>query len=175
MATAAFERPSTPPADHRPDDRPDDRPGGREGRIRRAAGGTRSAGTDPGRRRPPLLRRVTIEQRLWAMAGIAVAVFFVMTAIAVVRVSPALRSNESNTLTSTVIADLNAARSSWLASDDMMESALNLAALQSRDSDLTVTTIQNVALAYDDARKSVTAAIALLESDPGSADVVPTF
>jgi methyl-accepting chemotaxis protein len=127
--------------------------------------------------RPSLLRRVTIRQRLWAMATIAVLVFIIMTVIGVLRVGPLIDSNQAGGNTDKAIAALNAAHTDWVYSDDMMESALNSPPIEDLSPGITQTSVDYVTQYYSAALGALDEAIRLIKQDPteSAAAAVQTF
>ncbi|UDY22871.1 methyl-accepting chemotaxis protein [Nocardioides sp. Kera G14] len=77
----------------------------------------------------PLWRRVSIRQKLWAMAAIAVVVFIAMTTIGVLRVGPAIDANDTNAVSAKSIAATNASYAAWISSDDVVQSIASAKAL----------------------------------------------
>jgi methyl-accepting chemotaxis protein len=150
MATLAFEREGDRPATHRTE-----RPTG--GAPKRSGG---HAGATP---KLSLLRRITIKQRLWAMALIAIVVFLTMTVIGMLRVGPLISSNNDNVRSSAAISAINEAYSSWLASDDMMESALNSPPIEKESPGITMTSVGYVASDYQATLKAMDTAITVIK------------
>ncbi|WGL51792.1 methyl-accepting chemotaxis protein [Nocardioides sp. BP30] len=165
MATLAFEReterPTTPLTERLIGHRPE--------------GSSEDPGT--GRRRGGLLTRVTIKQKLWAMAAIAIVVFAVMTGLGLLRIGPLISQNESSGTTNQAIAAISAARNSWIASDDMMESALNSPPIESEQPGITQTSVGYVASDYAATLKSLDTAIKVIKGigTPSAQAVVPQF
>jgi methyl-accepting chemotaxis protein len=149
MATLAFERETERPVTHLPKPLDGYRP-------------ERPAG-DPSTSTPrSLLRKVTIKQKLWAMAAIAIVVFALMTVIGVLRVNSPMSVTSLNTVTEESIAETNAAYQSWVASDDMMESALNSPPIEAESPGITKTSIGYVEQDYQATLKHLDASIALV-------------
>lgn len=124
MATLAFEReverPNTPP-------------------FERASGTSRRSGQTPpfGSRLRALTRKITIRQRLWAMAVIAVVVFAIMTTIGVLRVASPMSDNAANLRQARTLAEINQAYATWIATDDMTQGALNSPVIESESPGIT--------------------------------------
>ncbi|MGZ4475375.1 MAG: methyl-accepting chemotaxis protein [Nocardioides sp.] len=146
MAVLAFERGADRSAP-RPSEQPD------RARLTGPAGPEQRAGL----RR--VLRRVSIRQKLIAMAVIAIVVFAVMSIIGVLRVGPSLSANQLNAKTSASIAETNAAYQAWVSSDDMMESALNSPAIEKESPGITDTSIGYVEDNYQAAIKHLKSAL----------------
>jgi len=119
-----------------------------------------------------LRRRISIRQRLWAMAIIAIVVFAVMSVIGELRVSPSIRANDENTVAAASIAEMNAAYQAWVSSDDMMESALNSPIIEKDSPGVTQTSIGYLQGDYQAALKHLDAAIAVVKGDPTAAGAV---
>ncbi|MGZ4475376.1 MAG: methyl-accepting chemotaxis protein [Nocardioides sp.] len=116
-------------------------------------------------RRVALLRRVSIRQKLIAMAALAIVVFWVMTAIGVMRVSPTMSANQANTASSRAIAAMNAAYTAWVASDDDVQSALSVSPIESEAPGTVDEMINDLAGDSDSARWHLGAAIAAIGDD----------
>jgi len=77
------------------------------------------AGPAPQRQRPtsvalPFWRKVSIRQRLWAMAALGIVVFALMSGVSVLRVGPVQSNVNANTSTIAVSNDTASAFDSWL-------------------------------------------------------------
>ena len=169
MATLAFERETERPATHLTDSPADGR---HERRPGHGSGGPVGGPRQEARR---LLRRVTIKQRLWAMAVMAIVVFLVMTVIGVLRVGPLISQNNTSAVTNQSIAAMNRAHNAWIASDDMVESALNAARIESQSPGITQTTVNYAATYYQDTLKAIDQAVGPIKDDPAGAAAVKAF
>ncbi|MCA1983105.1 methyl-accepting chemotaxis protein [Nocardioides nematodiphilus] len=116
-------------------------------------------------RRSGLLRRVSIRQKLIAMAALAIVVFVVMTAIGVMRVGPTINANQANTSTARAIAAMNAAYTAWVASDDDVQSALSVSPIESEAPGTVDEMINDLAGDSDSARWHLGAAIDAIGDD----------
>ncbi|WGL51391.1 methyl-accepting chemotaxis protein [Nocardioides sp. BP30] len=152
MATLAFEReterPTTPPTD-----RLERRPEGSEGPRRRGAGG--------------LLTTVTIKQKLWAMAAIAIAVFLIMSAIGLLRVGPSIGAVRENTATTKAMTEMSAGYTTWVSSDDDVQSSLSATPIESESPGTVAEMIDDLASDYAATTQHLDAAIAAAQTTPG--------
>ena len=112
-----------------------------------------------------LLRRVSIKQKLIAMAVLAIVVFVVMTAIGVMRVGPTISANQANTSSARAIAAMNAAYTSWVASDDDVQSALSVSPIESEAPGTVDEMINDLAGDSDSARWHLGAALDAIGDD----------
>ncbi|MGZ4476848.1 MAG: hypothetical protein ACXVWW_14175, partial [Nocardioides sp.] len=106
-----------------------------------------------------LLGRVTIKQRLTALAVIGAVVFAAMTAIGVMRVGGPMRANNANLANANVLAEINQAYALWIATDDMTQGALNSPIIESEQPGITKESLDYFAADYDATLKEVDAAI----------------
>jgi len=159
MAILAFERGAGRAVPH-PSEQPDPRP----------VSGPAGPAKQPGLR--GMARKVTIRQKLIAMAGIAIVVFAAMSAIGVLRVSPSVSANKANAATAHSIAEMNAAYQSWISSDDMMESALNSPVIEKESPGITAKSLGYVEDGYHAALLHLDNAIAAIKPDPQASGAV---
>ena len=121
----------------------------------------------PARTAGALLRRVTIRQKLVAMAALAVIVFALMAIIGIREVGPSIAANRLNAATAGSIAETNAAYNAWVSADDMMESALNSPDIEKDSPGITAKSIGYFSHEYQEALKHLRDAIASVP--PGTA------
>ncbi|WP_017935954.1 HAMP domain-containing protein [Nocardioides sp. Iso805N] len=156
MATLAFERETERPTAHLTEHLTGQRPQGS------------ADGPGDDRRGGGLLTKVTIKQKLWAMAAIAIAVFLVMTAIGLLRVGPSIGAVKDNAATTTAITEMSAAYTNWVSSDDDVQSALSGTPIESEAPGTVAEMIDDLANDYADATKHLDAAIAAAQTTQGA-------
>jgi methyl-accepting chemotaxis protein len=142
-------------------------PAGSQGASRAFAAGGANA---PGPLRS-FARKVTIKQKLWALAVIAVLVFLMMTVIGMTRVNPLLEQNDSSATTTNAIAAMNSARNSWVHADEMTIAVLVGTRLDDTNPGFSQTLADGFETSYAASLKSLDTAIALVkDSNPPVAE-----
>jgi methyl-accepting chemotaxis protein len=63
---------------------------------------------------PSILTRVTIKQKLWTMAALAVVVFALMSILSIVRVGPVIRDSDVNKTTAVSLTHLRNSYDTWI-------------------------------------------------------------
>ena len=160
MAILAFEREADRPARH-PFERAD-----HESDL--AQTGPSTDGPERGARLRGLVRRVTIRQKLIAMASLAIVVFAVMTTLGVLRVGPSVSANGENAKAAASNAEMNAAHSAWLSGAAATQALVLAPSVESRAPGLTAGATQQIDTTYQATLKHLDGAIAAIGGGNGT-------
>ncbi|GAA4120921.1 hypothetical protein GCM10022215_25220 [Nocardioides fonticola] len=104
-------------------------------------------------------RRITIKQRLVALIVLGAVVLAAMTVIGVLQVAQPLAANDANRTSAQGLAALNRAYALWIATDDMVQGALNSPVIESENPGITQMSIDYFESDYEAAMKEIDTAI----------------
>jgi methyl-accepting chemotaxis protein len=76
-----------------------------------------------------LFRRISIRQRLWAMAALGIVVVALMSLISIVKVGPVDTDVENNRVTAATSTEISSSYSAWLSQDSAMNAYVSAVAL----------------------------------------------